>query len=73
MIKVTRPFGWVFFAAGAVVWMAYGLYVYFSSAVDLWEKLATGAIVIGLVVLLASVIWERYRTWLTDPYRDVHR
>jgi hypothetical protein len=39
----------------------------------MWEKLATGAVVIGILALLTSVIWERYREWLTDPYRDVHR
>ena len=27
----------------------------------------------GILVLLASVIWERYREWLTDPYRDIQR
>jgi hypothetical protein len=26
-----------------------------------------------MILLLASVIWERYRDWLTDPYRDVYR
>ena len=33
----------------------------------------TGAIVIGILLLFASVIWERYRVWLTDPYRDIQR
>ena len=37
------------------------------------EKLATGAVVIGVILLLASVIWEQYQSWLADPYRDVHR
>jgi hypothetical protein len=47
--------------------------VFSTSPGDPWEKLATGAIVIGILTLLASVIWERYRDWGTDPYRDVHR
>ena len=34
---------------------------------------ATGAVAIGMLALLASVIWERYREWLTDPYRDIQR
>ena len=38
-----------------------------------WEKLATGAVAIGILILFASVIWERYQEWLRDPYRDVHR
>jgi len=70
---LTRPIGWILVVAGAVVWTAYGVYVFVVSPVEMWEKLATGAVVIGVLTLLASVIWERYREWLTDPYRDVHR
>ena len=33
----------------------------------------SGAIVIGIILLLASVILEQYRQWLIDPYRDVQR
>ena len=72
-VRVTRPVGWVIFLAGALVWIVYGGWVYFTSSIHLWEKLATGAVVTGLVSLLATVIWERYRAWLTDPYKDVHR
>lgn len=70
---LTRPIGWILVVAGAAVWVAYGVYVFVVSPVEMWEKLATGAVVIGILALLASVIWERYREWLTDPYRDVHR
>lgn len=70
---LTRPIGWILLVAGAVVWSAYGVYVFVVSPVEMWEKLATGAVVIGVLTLLASVIWERYREWLTDPYRDVQR
>ncbi len=70
---LTRPIGWILVVAGAAVWVAYGVYVFVVSPVEMWEKLATGAVVIGILALLASVIWERYREWLTDPYRDIHR
>jgi hypothetical protein len=43
------------------------------SAVDIWPKLAVGAIAIGILLLFASVVHDRYREWLSDPYRDVHR
>ena len=36
-------------------------------------KLTTGAVVIGILVLLAQVILDRYREYGTDPYRNVHR
>ena len=70
---VTRPVGWILVVAGTIVWLAYGTYVFTTSPGDVWEKLATGAVVIGILTLLASVIWERYQEWGTDPYRDVHR
>jgi len=71
--RIARPMGWAFLVAGVLVWLAYGTYTYLTSSIDLWEKLATGAIVIGVLMLLASVIWEQYRAWLSEPYRDVER
>lgn len=70
---VNRPIGWILVIAGLVVWMTYGAWVFATSAASPWEKLATGAIAIGILMLLASVIWERYRDWEHDPYKDVHR
>ncbi|HIF23160.1 MAG TPA: hypothetical protein EYQ27_14975 [Gemmatimonadetes bacterium] len=71
--SVTRPIGWILITVGVIVWTAYGAYVFTTSPANPWEKLATGAIVIGILTLLASVIWDRYREWGTDPYKDVHR
>jgi len=71
--SVTRPVGWILVVVGVIVWTAYGAFVFTNSPANAWEKLATGAIVIGILTLLSSVIWERYREWGTDPYKDVHR
>ena len=71
--RVTRPIGWMLVAAGTAAWMTYGVYLFATSPSDPWEKLATGAVAIGILMLFASVIWERYRDWDTDPYKDVHR
>jgi len=72
-VRVTRPVGWILVAVGTALWMTYGVYVFATSTIDPWEKLATGAVAIGILMLFASVIWERYREWDTDPYKDVHR
>lgn len=72
-VHVTRPVGWILVVLGVVLWMTYGAYVFATAPGDPWEKLATGAIAIGMLMLLASVIWERIREWDTDPYKDVHR
>jgi anti-sigma factor RsiW len=69
--RLTRPVGWVLIVSGSFVLTLYGIYLYITSAANLLEKLASAAIVIGVVMLLGSVIHERYRNWLTDPYRDV--
>ena len=71
--SVTRPIGWILVVVGVIAWTAYGAYVFTTTPGDPWQKLATGAIVIGILTLLTSVIWERYQEWGTDPYKDVHR
>lgn len=72
-MKLNRPIGWGLLVSGLAVWSVYGAYLFATSATALWEKLATSAIAIGILMLLASVIWERYREWETDPYKDVQR
>lgn len=71
--RLRRPVGWTLVLAGAAAWLAYGAYTFAVAPVDLWEKLAAGAVGTGMLLLLASVIWERYREWQTDPYRDIQR
>ena len=71
--RINRPIGWILLVVGAVVWMSYGAYVFATSTISPWEKLGSGAVAIGILMLLASVIWERLREWETDPYRNVHR
>lgn len=70
---VNRPIGWVLLISGLVIWMTYGTFMFATSATAVWEKLGVGAVAIGVMLLLASVIWERYREWGTDPYKDVHQ
>lgn len=69
--RLTRPLGWALLIAGFAAWTGYGSYLYMVSAIDPFEKLASTGIVLGLLLLLGSVVYERYREWLTDPYRDV--
>ena len=71
--RLTRPLGWILLGTGAAAWLIYLAWLYMSSATPSWEKLMTSAVVIGILLLFASVIHERYREWLTDPYRDVER
>ena len=71
--RITRPLGWILLSVGFLSWILYGSYLYLVSAIDLWEKLATSAIGLGILFLLGTVIYERRKEWLTDPYRSVYR
>lgn len=68
-----RPAGWTFLIVGVVIWMGYGIYVFTTTPGDPWQKLVIAAASIGVLLLFASVIWDRYREWARDPYKDVHR
>lgn len=71
--RITRPLGWLLLSAGFLTWILYGSYLYIASAIDLWEKLATSAIGLGILFLFGTVIYERRKEWHTDPYRNVYR
>jgi anti-sigma factor RsiW len=71
--RLTRPIGWLLFATGVVAWLIHAVFEFASSESPSWEKLATSAVVIGILLLFASVIHDRYREFLTDPYRKVER
>ncbi len=71
--RITQPVGWILTMSGAVAWLGYGAWAFVRSPSGIVVKLATGGVVIGVLVLLANVIWDRYREYGTDPYRNVHR
>ena len=71
--RITVPTGWILTGAGVVAWVTYGIWSLVRSPSAIVVKLATGGIAIGILVLLAHVIWERCREYGTDPYRNVHR
>jgi hypothetical protein len=71
--RLTRPIGWILVMLGIVAWVAHFAYEYFTSAAPSWQKMATSAVVIGVLLLFASVIYDRYRELLSDPYRNVER
>lgn len=60
---VARPAGRVFAMLGAAAWVAYGIYVIAIGAHDPWARLGVAAVAIGILVLFAAVIRDRYRSW----------
>lgn len=68
------PLGWLLFLAGAVVVLAGVLLAWFrDDAVATWMRLATAAVMSGLLLLLLVKIRERWIEARNDPYRDVIR
>jgi len=73
-VKMTKRIGWISLVAGFIILAAYGAYAFFADfEVDSWEKWGAGLLWAGILVLLASVIWERYKESGNDPYKDVQR
>jgi hypothetical protein len=71
--RLVRPLGWLFLIGGTLFWTLYAIYTFLASPGALWEKLATSAVWIGLLLLLLMVGMERYHDWKTDPYRKIER
>ena len=76
-IRVNRrlmlPTAWLLIIAGTLALAGWGAYAYITGPENFWEKLAVGAVAIGLALLLLSAIVDRLRDLRTDPYREIHR
>ncbi len=60
-----RKIGGILLAIGLGILIVWGLYWFFRLAflsLPLPVKIAIAAIAVGLIILLASLGWERYRT-----------
>jgi anti-sigma factor RsiW len=71
--RLVQPTAWMLIVIGAFAWVAWGLYAWFISPEHFWLKLAEGAVVLGLAMLLAVAIGDRMRDLKTDPYREIQR
>lgn len=71
--QITQPLGWALVGAGTTAWLGYGAWVLATSPTAVVAKLATSAVAIGILVLLAEVVLARVQEYKTDPYKDVHR
>jgi anti-sigma factor RsiW len=73
-VRVPRLAGWVLLMAGLGVWLVYAGYLFVTNpGAATWEKLTTGAVVIGAVLLLFSVARQRWAERRSDRYRGVMR
>jgi len=68
-----RPIGWGMFGVGAGIWIAVAIWTWMTSPAALLQRAATAGVLIGLLLLVASVTREQVSRWFRDPYRRVKR
>lgn len=71
--RLTWTGGWALVLAGAALWAGWAVWTFVTAEGAVVERLAVGATLLGLALLLVHVGLERWREWKTDPYRDVQR
>ena len=72
--RFMRNSGLFLVVGGYVALIVYALIEMFKSGGEpVFPKITFAAIVIGFVLLLATVIRERLHTYKTDPYKEVRR
>ena len=53
---------WISLIVGFIILTTYGAYVFLTDLeVDSWEKWGAGLLWAGILALLATVIWARYK------------
>jgi len=63
-MKKGSTIGLILLVAGIVIWVAYGVYLGFEEimqALDLVTGFVAGLIIIGLIVLILSIVFEQRR------------
>jgi hypothetical protein len=72
--RIERGMGWGLLATGAVIWVGYGVYAFLTDPMtEALTKLLVALPVVGIVMLLVSVIRERYHVSKTERYEEVER
>jgi len=71
-VRTSRGAGWLLYVAGFLIVCGYGFYEFMGDdTVPALIKTGIGALVIGSLLLFASVLRERLIVRKTDKYKDV--
>ena len=72
--KIERGAGWGLMIVGALIWAAYGIYLFITDpGTGSLTKLLIALPVVGVMMLLISVIRERIHVGKTERYKEVER
>ena len=76
--RVERGIGWILLSIGAIVLISYGLWQGIQNLIGdvtlpWYVKGGVLALLVGIVVLIVSIIREKFFVFRDDPYRNVDR
>jgi len=72
--KIERGAGWGLVVIGALIWVAYGIFLFVTDpTTGSMTKLLIALPVVGVLMLLISVIRERVSVSKTERYKEVER
>ncbi len=76
--KIERGIGWIIFSIGAIILLAFGAYhliadFFIDPSISILVRIAVGAIIIGLIILIVSIVRERFFALRHERYKEVER
>jgi predicted anti-sigma-YlaC factor YlaD len=72
--KIERGAGWSLMIIGAIIWAAYGVYLFVTDpGMGSATKLLIALPVVGVLMLLISVVRERIHVSRSERYKEVER
>ena len=72
--KIERGAGWGLVVIGALIWVAYGIFLFVTDpTIGSMTKLLIALPVVGVLMLLISVVRERINVSKTERYKEVER
>ena len=76
--RIERGAGWFFLSIGAIILAALGAFQFFKNlfqdpTVSIVVKIGVGALSLGVIVLVVSIIRERVFAYKHERYREIER
>lgn len=78
LTRIERRFAWILITIGAVIFITYSLWMALSKFfmdpnIVWWIKASTGAVILGAILLMVSIIRERIYLNKHERYKDIIR
>lgn len=77
--RLERSIGWVFFTIGILIFIGYGSYNFVEevllkdSSAPLIIKIGAASLIFGAIVIIFSVVREKFTISKTDKYKEIQR